>query len=151
MVLIPKKENADRMTNLRPVALWNVLYKILAKVLANRLKVILPGIISEHQSGFVPGKNISNNVLVVLEIIHHMKRKRTGNIGEVALKLDINKAHDRVDWRFLRTRMHQMCFCVKWIEWTMICVNTVQYSICFNDSLLGPVIPRRVPSKIKIF
>lgn len=115
-----------------------MLYKILAKILANRLKVILPGIISEHQSGFVPGRNISDNVLVAFETIHHMKRKRTGNIGEVALNSDINKTYDRVDLRrFLRMRMHQMGFCVKWIEWIMICVNTMQYWICFNGSLLG--------------
>lgn len=74
-----------------------MLYKILSKVLLKRLQKLLVGIISEHQSPFVPGGNISYNVLVAFEFIHYMKRKRTGSVGEVALKLDISKAYDRVD------------------------------------------------------
>ena len=132
------------MTDLRPIALCNVLCKILAKVLANRLKDVLPGSISENQSAFVPGRSISDNVLVAFEIIHHMKRKHSGNVGEVALKLDISKAYDRVDWDFLSTRMHHMGFCTRWIQWIMMCVKTVKYSFCFNGSNIGPVLPKRV-------
>lgn len=64
----------------------------------------------------MPGRNIFDNVLVALEVIHHMKRKHSGNVGEVALNLDISKAYDRVDWNYLSTRMHQIDFCAKWIE-----------------------------------
>lgn len=81
VVLIPKKDNAESMKDLRPIALCNVLYKILAKVLANRLKVILPGIITENQSAFVPGRSITDNVLVAFEVLHTMKRNNSGNNG----------------------------------------------------------------------
>lgn len=143
VVLIPKKENADKMTNLCPISLCNVLYKILAKVLANRLKIIIPGIISENQSAFVPGRNISDNVLVAFEIIYHMKRKYSGDVGEVALRFDISKAYDRVDWDFLSTRMSQMGFCTRWIQWIILCIRTVKYSFYFNGAILRPIGPKR--------
>jgi len=69
-------------------------------VLANRLKVILPYIISESQSAFQFDKAISDNILVAYETLHHMKTKNSGKIGSMALKLDMSKAYDRVEWVF---------------------------------------------------
>lgn len=143
MVLIPKKENACCPKDLRPNALCNVLYKILAKVLANRLKIILPSLISEHQSAFVPGRSITDNVLVAFEIIHHMNKKKRGNEGEVALKLDISKAYDRVEWTYLESRMQSMGFCRPWIKWVMLCVTTVSYEFNLNGTSVGPITPSR--------
>lgn len=74
-----------------------MLYKIVAKVLANRLKNILPVTISENQSTFVLGRSITDNVLIVFEILHFMKMNNNGTEGEVALKLNVSKAYDRVE------------------------------------------------------
>lgn len=131
------------MNDLRPIALCNVLYKVMAKVLANRLKLILPNIISESQSAFIPVRYISDNVLVAFELLHFMKRKNRGQVGEVALKLDISKAYDQVRWSYLRNSMRCMGFSEKWIQWMMLCVSTVQYTILFNGNSVGYVIPTR--------
>lgn len=78
VILIPKKENTSSIKDLRLIALCNMLYKILAKVLANRLRVILPYVISDNQFSFVKDISITYNVLVALEIIHHMNSKKHG-------------------------------------------------------------------------
>lgn len=82
-------------------------------------------------------------MIVAFEVMHHMRRDKCGGDGEVALKLDIIKAYDRVHWGYLRNRMCGLGFCEEWIIWVMKCVTTVTYNICLNGKLIGPIFPKR--------
>ncbi|XP_062014512.1 uncharacterized protein LOC133731059 [Rosa rugosa] len=97
LVLIHKVKEPKVASDLRPIALCNVVYKIASKVLANRLKVILPHIISPLQSAFVSGRLISDKTLVVSEINHFMKELRDQLDEFFSLKLDISKAYDKLE------------------------------------------------------
>jgi len=97
IALILKGSSQVSMKDWRPIALCNVLYKIISKVLANRLKDVLPKCISDNQFAFVPGRSILDNAMVAIEVLHFMKTKSHGEDRYVALKLDISKAYDRMD------------------------------------------------------
>ncbi|GAU38494.1 hypothetical protein TSUD_64740 [Trifolium subterraneum] len=141
--LIPKCDNPTSMKDLRPISLCNVLYKMISKVLANRLKFCLDKCVSQEQSAFVEGRPILDNALIATEVIHALKRKTTGRRGELALKIDISKAYDKVDWGFLRGVMTKMGFTDVWIRWVMMCVNSVNYSVLMNSDRVGPILPGR--------
>jgi hypothetical protein len=114
------------MKDMRPISLCNVLYKIVSKVLANRLKSCLDKLVSQEQSAFVEGRSILDNALIAIEVIHAMKRKTKGHRGELALKIDISKAYDKVDWGFLCGMLVRMGFAEQWIQWMMMCVSYVR-------------------------
>ena len=100
IMLIPKIKNPVKVSNFRSISLCNVNYKIIANVLANRLKQILLQIISPTQIAFVPRRLITDNMLVAYEALHTMHGRKKGKTGTFAMKLDIRKAYNRVKWVF---------------------------------------------------
>ena len=132
IVLIPKVKELKRVSDFYPISLCNVAYKIASKAIANRFKHVLPQLVSENQSAFVARRLISDNVLVASETMYHINQKRKGLVGEMALKLDISKAYDRVEWSCLERIMQKLGFVEKWIGLTMQCLCTVTYAIKIN-------------------
>jgi hypothetical protein len=142
IVLIPKMTNPVHLKNFRPISLCNVLYKIASKVLANRLKIILPLIVSEHQSAFVPGRLITDNALIAYESLHTIKQQQSKR-PFFALKVDMMKAYDRVEWNYLEGCLLKLGFSPAWTNTVMRCVTSVKYAVRVNGELTNPVIPTR--------
>lgn len=112
IALIPKKKGCTTTMDYRPISLCNVCYKIVSKMIVNRIKPVFPHIISRAQSAFIQGRSIFDNTIIAHELAHSMKRKRTGHVGFVGAKLDMAKACDRLEWDFIETIMVAMNFSV---------------------------------------
>ena len=140
-MLNPKIKNPTKITQLYPISLSNVISRIASKVLANRLRYLFPKIISENQSVFMSECLITDNVLVAFETMHHIIQKRIGKVGEMAIKLDISKTYDRVEWGCLEKIMLKMGFHVKWVDIMMRCICSISYSIKINGRPWGHITP----------
>ena len=127
----------------RPISLCNVIYKLISKVLVNRLKSLLPSIVSENQSAFQARRVITDNILMAFETLHYMKTQQNGSTGFMALKLDISKAYDRVEWSFLECLLRKLGFHNRWVDLMMECITTVSYSILINGETSQTIYPSR--------
>ncbi|CAN0836896.1 Transposon TX1 uncharacterized 149 kDa protein [Linum grandiflorum] len=112
------------------------------RFLANHLRRLMPNIIREEQSAFVQGRSIVDHVMIAFESIHSMTTKPPTKVGNVALKVDISKAYNRVEWSYLELIMQVMGYSDTWICW-MMCVWSVQYTVVVNNDNFGQFQPHR--------
>lgn len=129
--LIPKVDCPTTFKDYRPISMVGCIYKILSKVLANRIKQHLPSIIGEAQAAFVGGKQILDGVLIANEAIHSWKHSTRGGL---ILKLDFERAYDCVNWGFLVDMMGKVGCGGKWCDWIKECISSVSMSVLINGS-----------------
>jgi hypothetical protein len=142
IVLAPKGDNPETIRDLRPISLCNVIYKIISKVLANRLRPLISKWISLEQAAFVHSRSIIMRLLL-LKSSTICDASQKGKKGEVALKLDISKAFDSVSWSYMQAILEKLGFCPQWVTWMMMCITSVEYNIIFNGDRIGPITPER--------
>jgi hypothetical protein len=116
---------------------------IKAKVLANQLKQVSPHVIFPEQSVFIPRRLITDNILVAFETMHTMDTRLQGNEGFMAIKLDMSKVYNCLEWGFLEEVLKKMGFARRWIHLLMSCVRSILYSIIINGQSHGNISPSR--------
>lgn len=123
------------MADFRPISCCNTIYKCIAKILANRLKAVLPPLINRAQSAFVKGRKISDNILLAQELLRNYHR--ASGPSRCALKIDLRKAFDTISWNSLFKILRQLQFPNTFIDWVHACISTAMFSIKINGSLAG--------------
>ena len=135
LALVPKVSTPSKVNDYRPISCCNTIYKCISKIITNRIKEGLKGLVSLNQSAFVPDRKISDNILLTQELMHNYHR----NVGppRCAFKIDIQKAYDTVDWGFLRRILVGFGFHPIMINWIMTCVTSTSFSLSINGNIHG--------------
>lgn len=135
LALVPKKIDSMEMRYCHPIACCNVLYKVVSKILANRLRVLLPRIISANQSAFIQGRLLQENVLLASELVKDYHKEDIS--PRCVMKLDISKAFDSVQWTFVLRSLEAMGVPEKFIHRIRLCITTPSFSVQVNGELGG--------------
>jgi hypothetical protein len=129
LVLIPKENNSLSFNDYRPISLCNLIYKVISKVISNRIKPFLGRSLSAEQLGFLKGRRIQDAIGAAHECIHNIKQK---NLKALVMKLDLKKAFDSIDWEFLRLILHAVGFGDKFTNWILSCVTSANFAVMIN-------------------
>lgn len=141
-MLIPKIQGPETLGNYRPISLCNTAYKIVTKIIVGSLRPYLEKLVSPLQPAFALGRKGIDNVIIVQELIHSISRKK-GFVGYIAIKIDLKKAYNKLEWSFIRERLIEINLPQELIELIMSCVCSVSSSILFNGGSLEPFFPSR--------
>lgn len=143
LCLIPKTPDPRTISDLRPISLCSVMYKVISKIMAKRLAPVLQEIISPTQSAFVADRLMTDNITIAHEMLHSIGEAQDPNSSKMVVKTDMSKAYDRVEWGYLQSLLCALGFDQKWVRWIMKCVTSVSYSVLVNDQPHGMIVPQR--------
>ncbi|XP_074318879.1 uncharacterized protein LOC141655711 [Silene latifolia] len=135
ITLIPKCDRPTAVSHFRPIACCNLIYKVISKLLCNRLATVLPDIIHENQGAFIKGRSIIENVLICQDIIHLYSRKAV--TPRCLFKIDLQKAYDTVEWDFVEQMLHGLKFPSHFIQLVMQCVRSTSFTLSLNGNNFG--------------
>ncbi|KAJ9536525.1 LOW QUALITY PROTEIN: hypothetical protein OSB04_un000277 [Centaurea solstitialis] len=135
LCLLPKKPNATVVSDFRPIACCSVLYKCISKVIVDRLKPALDGLINKAQSAFIPGRKITDNILMAHELVngYHLRK----GPPRCAFKIDLRKAYDMISWDFLLCMLHGLGIHPVLIQWIRELISSPSFSIVLNGESWG--------------
>lgn len=135
LTLVPKKDEVKMMRDYRPISCCNVLYKIISKIIARRLKSVLPKCITLNQSAFIKERLLMENVLLATELVKDYHKEDIST--RCAMQIDISKAFDSVQWSFLLNTLEAMGLPKKFIGWISTCITSASFSVQVNGELAG--------------
>lgn len=140
--LIPKCDAPEDLHQFRPISLCNVLVKVVTKVLSNRLQPLMATLTGPCQTSFIPGRSTVDNIIVVQEAVHTLS-KRKGSKGGFILKVDLEKAYDRVEWTFLDRVLPVTGFSSTFYALIRHCISSTSLAVCWNGEFLPSFTPLR--------
>ncbi|GJW58569.1 RNA-directed DNA polymerase, eukaryota, reverse transcriptase zinc-binding domain protein [Tanacetum coccineum] len=133
--LVPKSMNHQKVFDFRPIACCNVVYKCISKILSNRIKLALTHLVDDNQSAFVPGRAITDNILLTQELLKGYNC--VNRPKRCSFKIDIQKAYDTVSWAFIGDLLEKFGFPKKMRDWIMKCITTPKFTIYVNGDRYG--------------
>ena len=142
VALIPKQLGPERVSQYRPISLCNTIYKTVSKILVQRIRLLLPNLISPMQATFLEGRKGSDNVIIAQELVRSIGKSK-GKEGYIVVKIDLEKAYDLLEWSFIRLVLTHFGFPDNIIQLILSCVSSTSASLLFNGNKLPAFYPSR--------
>lgn len=134
LVVIPKEEHPTSMQTFRPLSLCNVPIKFVSKMVVHWLKPLLKDLITPNQASFIPGRHITDNIIICQEIVHSLRYTKAIKRGMI-MKLDLEKAYDRMEWSFIEEMLHDVALPVSLINVIMGSIRSNSCRILWNGGM----------------
>ena len=131
ITLIPKNQKGETFEGFKPISCCNLMYKIIDKIIAQRLKPIISQFITEEQFGFLFNRQIHDAVSLAQEDLHSIKKEKQSTF---ALKIDLSKSYDRVSWTFIHLLLIRTGIPIEMVEWIWACIQSTLFAILINGS-----------------